>query len=584
MTRISRFFSSRALCIQMVTIAVVSLWIRMAFPIFAQAWAAYDDLLFVRWASQMGRGSWLGAYDELTHAKGVGFSLFLLANHFTGLPLKFTEHALYLATAACFAITVGRLYHSRAVVLVTFFLLAFIPTAWVAGAAGRVVREGLYISQALMLVTLGIRCWVLPAMSPVAQQLREQRRSLILMGLLAGWFWITREEGVWLLPAMLVLLAYWVLRQSNWRENWRSILVFLALPLVMASLLVGLVNTVNYVKYGVYRNNDFRSSDFQAGYAALTRIRHDQWQRYVPFPQDARERAYEMSAAARELRPYFEGSASSQEWLRAGCEQTKTEPCTEILSGWFMWSLRQAVAQAGHYRSAKEAQAFYLRLASEIDEGCRQRPGDCFAKRASMVPPWHEGYAMDALRSSWAVFETLATLGNLNAYIQPSEGEPQYLALFNIVTNGPLALPADLAGPVESTAAPWGGDKLQSARDTLRIRLARWFAGWINQLSTYGLPLAFIGWLLWSAVMLRHLVARRQLPSATWWVTTALAAAVTTRVVLLGFLDATSIPSNNMLYLFPLVPLSLAMLPVVFWGVMRWRWPLPKNGHNPAAL
>ena len=76
---------------------------------------------------------------------------------------------------------------------------------------------------------------------------------------------------------------------------------------MVATVVVGSVNTINYTVYGVFRNNDFRSSDFLAGYGALTRIRHDHWQRYVPFPKDARERAYAMSAAARELKPYFEG-------------------------------------------------------------------------------------------------------------------------------------------------------------------------------------------------------------------------------------------------------------------------------------
>ena len=34
------------------------------------------------------------------------------------------------------------------------------------------------------------------------------------------------------------------------------------------------------------------------------------------------------------------------------------------------------------------------------------------------------------------------------------------------------------------------------------------------------------------------------------------------RVLLLGFLEATSIPSNNMLYLSPALPLALALIPV----------------------
>lgn len=456
----------------------------------------------------------------------------------------------------------GRLYRSQAAALATFALLAFTPTVWVAGAGGRVVREGLYVSQALMLVTLGIRCWVLSAPISAAAQWRGQWLAPMLLGLLAGWFWITREEGIWLLPAMMVLMTYWLVRQPAWREHWRSVVGFLALPLLPALLVIGTVNTINYAVYGVFRNNDFRSGDFQAGYGALTRIRHDQWQHYVLFPKDARERAYAMSAAARELRPFFEGNGGER-WRSTGCTQTGTSPCPEILSGWFMWALRDAVASAGYYRSAPVAQAFYRRLAAEIDEGCRQRPGDCLPARATLVPPWHEGYAQDTLKASWGVFQTLATLGKLPPYNEASVGDVKSLALFNEVTNGTLTLSAEMS--------PMAAIGLHSPRDTLRMQLAQWFTEWIGKLSTFGLPLAFAVWLLWSISMLWQMVKCNQKTEgqAGWILATALAAAVTTRVILLGFLEATSIPSNNMLYLFPLAPLSLAMLPVVFWGIFR---------------
>lgn len=417
----TRLTYPRTFWIFIVAIAAISLWLRMAFPIVAAGSAIHDDLLFVRWAAEIGMGNWLGEYNNLTHAKGIGYSLFLLLNHATGLPLKFTEHALYLATAAFFAVTIGQLYHSRAATLVTFLLLAFFPTAWVGGAAGRVVREGLYISQALMLVTLGIRCFALHETATPAKQLREQLVPLVLLGVLAGWFWLTREEGIWLVPAMTVLVGYWLLRQTGWRERWRFILGFLAVPALAILLVVGTVNTINFAVYGVFRNNDFRSSDFQAGYGSLSRIKHEHWQKYVPFPKDAREKAYEMSAAARELKPFFEGPGG-QMWLNITCSQPMALPCNEIQSGWLMWAVRDAVANAGHYVNAGEAKHFYRRLAKEIDEGCRQRPGDCLPARTTMVPPWHEGYAADTFQAFLKVFHTLSTLGNLPPSILFSEG------------------------------------------------------------------------------------------------------------------------------------------------------------------
>ena len=64
------------------------------------------------------------------------------------------------------------------------------------------------------------------------------------------------------------------------------------------------------------------------------------------------------------------------------------------------------------------------------------------------------------------------------------------------------------------------------------------------------------------------MAVRRRRVSAGLAVASALVAAVAARVVLLGFLEATSIPSNNMLYLLPVVPMALALLPMVLFGII----------------
>ena len=460
---------------------------------------------------------------------------------------------------------------SRPFALVLFAVMAFQPAAWLEQSGGRVMREGIYVSQTLLLLTLGLRCWVLAATQALpAAQLRAQWRPLLAMGLVGGWFWLTREEGVWLLPALALLLTYWLWAQRHvLLRQWRPALAFAALPIVVATVMVGAVNTTNYAVYGVFRNNDFRSSDFLGGYGALTRIRHDHWQRYVPFPKDARERAYAMSAAARELKPYFEGDGG-EFWRQGGCAQTQTSPCPEILSGWFMWALRRAVATTGHYQSAREAQSFYRRLAAEIDAGCRQRPDDCLPPRATMVPPWHEGYALDAIKASGQVFWTLATLDHATLKPYHSVGQPLHLRLFEVVTNGPIAPMADTP-PLEVD--------LTSPRDTLRLQLAQWIATAMSKASAVALPMAFALWFLWTVVLL----VRRRMPDVTWMLAASLAAALATRIALLGFLEATSIPSNYILYLYPAVPLSLAFPVVVLWSVAQRLKSRKNSGHNAAT-
>jgi hypothetical protein len=362
---------------------------------------------------------------------------------------------------------------------------------------------------------------------------------LFAFGLLGAWFWLTREEGLWLVPALAIPIAawsiHWLRRRELARNNIRELRRYLVFPLLGFCALVGLVNSVNFVAYGVFRNNDFRSDDFQAAYGALARISQDHWRRYVVFPKDARQRAYRASAAARELRPFFEGEVGAN-WTRVGCEQTGQRDCDEILSGWFMWALRDAVARAGHYVSARESQRYYRRLATEIDQACARREIPCGPARHTLVPRWHPEYARWTVDATLGIARTLSLLGDMTIRTLPSAGTPEELGLMKRMIDSPVSVSNQLP-------------------ETLRARIARHITTLQRLNVRYVLPAAL---LLWLAILITR---PKSMPPGTNVALLSLLAAVAARVVLLGFLDATSIPSNNLLYLSPAVPEALVAGP-----------------------
>lgn len=427
-------------------LSAASLALRAAFPVFAVGPAMYDDGHFVRLAEFLAAGQWLGPYDNLTLAKGAAYSAFLALNHALGLPLKITEHALYLACGGALCAAIGAALRSRAAMVACFALLAFNPVLWMPQSGGRVVREALYTSLSLLLVALAIRAFLLPRGASTREELRAKRGLLVALGLVGAIYWLTREEGAWLVPSLAIACMAWV-GAAFARERRRALgpaVAFLGLPLATFLIAVAAVDAANYAAYGVFRNNDFRDRDFPAAYGALSRISHERWQRYVPFPKDAREKAYAASAAARELQPYFEG-AGGEFWRSIGCSQTRTDPCPEILSGWFMWALRDAAAQAGHYANAREARAFYRRLAREVNAACDRGTIPCGPPRASLVPPWHERYFGDTLAAGGAVLATLLSMDPPQVGIDPSIGTPQQLEPFRLMTNAALAKAGDEA-------------------------------------------------------------------------------------------------------------------------------------------
>lgn len=541
---------------------LASLWLRHAFPIFAIAYSGHDDLLFVRLANHLGSWKWLGPYDNLTMAKGAAYSFFLLANQVTGLPLKITEHAVYLSVALYFSFAMGAILRSRIATLACFGLLAFDPLAWTPGVGGRVVRDGLYVSLSLLVLAISLRVFVLERFPSLAEDLRAKRRLLMWFGLVGGAYWLTREEGAWLAPSVLLLGAYWFLRlrrreAATLKARRSAALTFIAIPVAMFCVVIGAMNTANFFKYRAFRNNDFRAADFQGAYGALARIQHAQWVPYVVFPKDAREKAYSVSAAARELMPFFEGPGG-ENWRKAGCDQYKTyEPdkmgaCPEILSGWFIWALRDAVAAAGHYRRARTASAFYTRLQREIDEACDLGTIACGPRRHSLTPPWRPEYLEATLSASRKVFAKLIALDGAPTYIEASRGSEQELAFFQRVTNGPLATPDDVYQP--------------GPTNRVRIKIAEGIARAQVRIQPVAIPLAII---VWGVLLVVSAVRRRWHPGHI--VVAALLAAIAVRVTLLGFLDATSIPFN-MLYLWPAVPMAMLLPPcVLFLAVALFR-------------
>jgi len=66
--------SGRTSRLTLIAVALISVWIRTAYPLNAVGYAGHDDVLFVRLAGTIGAGDWLGHYDNLTHAKGMVYS------------------------------------------------------------------------------------------------------------------------------------------------------------------------------------------------------------------------------------------------------------------------------------------------------------------------------------------------------------------------------------------------------------------------------------------------------------------------------------------------------------------------------
>jgi hypothetical protein len=431
-----------------VVCSILSIWLRSGMTVFALGDYGLDDALFVRLAQYLAAGQWLGPYTHLTLVKGMFFSLFIAASSVVGLPLKVCEQGVYLAAAGLTALLVVRLTRNRWLGLALFALLAFDPVMWHRDLA-RVVREGLYVSLSLAVVALfGL---MLPLRFDAGARSMWNRLGVPLaLGVIAGAYWLTREERPWLAPALVVLSGMylfaawrqWQVDRNGARRAMAATLMRAVAALVVFAAVVGTVDTVNWIRYGVFMNNEMLSDAFQAAYGALARIRPERWQRYVIVSRDARLKASAASPAARELKPTLEGD----EWQRMqvlGCTAMDVDPCPDILSPWFVFALREAVRDAGHYGSARDAQTFYATLARELNEACTEGRLSCLPARSTLFPPFRLRYLTDALARIPDFLRMLAGMGGGEV------GAPQSMG-----ATGTLDPFRDLVGPITEDASP----------------------------------------------------------------------------------------------------------------------------------
>jgi hypothetical protein len=414
--------SSKTYHIVLLFIAAFSLWLRTGFPVHPMPEMVYDDALFIQLARTLERGHWLGLYNNLTLAKGIFYPLFIVVAFWTSIPLKIAEQMLYLAASWLTAGIVQRRLGNRYPSLILFALLAFNPVVWNFEFA-RVLRQGIYLSLSLALVSL-----FAAVAFPIFDQEKRSSRGLLwkgaALGLVTAAYWMTREEGVWLLPTVTVVTT--VALMGIWKPNWRPIseqgafpprsthLKMIAVPLVVAVATFTaadfLVAGVNYHHYRIFETNEFRCKSFLRAYGATLRIKPDQWSPFITFPRDARERAYAVSPAARELESAYEGDIG-RAWVRLSCtSKGKPEPCNEVEAGWAIWEFRDAVAHAGHYRSGAEAMHYYDTLADQINAACDRGTIQCLPPRATLLPPFRWEYLGESVQAGKAIARVIFSM------------------------------------------------------------------------------------------------------------------------------------------------------------------------------
>jgi hypothetical protein len=338
-------------------------------PLTLLADAELDDGVFIAHGRSLAEGRWLGPFNWLTLRTGPGYPLFLAINFWLGLSITLGYAIFFCSAVGLFSWAIKGISRSGLMGVSSFVLILWHPVF----LGAQTTRNAIYTGQLFLVVASALVAFFLAE--------KHWRRGLwgALTGIALGWFWLTREEGIWILPAAAFLLLLAIVRARTQNAPLRNVAVPAALTLLLFVFVHLAFMSGNWLAYGSFVGVDTKERNFVAALDALQSVQYGPHVDRVPVSRAARERIYGISPSFASLKPFID---PPQGPVWHGC-QVYPETCGDIAGGWFIWVLRDAASRAGHYRSPGEASAFFGRLASEVNEACRSGQLSC---RGSVIP------------------------------------------------------------------------------------------------------------------------------------------------------------------------------------------------------
>ena len=350
----------------------------------------HDDLFFAKAAHYIIHGEWMGPYNQLTLIKTPFYSFFMILSFFTGLPLFLNETFFYIGACIVLYYAFTPLIENRWWRLLLFAFISYCPVSLATVWNLRVYREFVYLSLTLYIISFSIGLFL-----RLDQKISQLLLWSIGLGLSMGAFMITREEGVWIYPALFLLLItclIFIYQGKMDQKIQRSLLILM--PILLWYIPGFIVSSLNYSHYGFRGTTENLDPDYNRVISTLGRIETvGSWHPAIQIHHDLLIKAYEASPLLNELKDPIEqgiliwqkyddlAMSSKPEWylIQYG------NGGSEISNDRYGWILRVAVYNRGYYASGKYPYDFYKQLADQLELACDNGSLDCSSSQGIPV-------------------------------------------------------------------------------------------------------------------------------------------------------------------------------------------------------
>lgn len=378
-----------------VAATALRIFIGYGIPVYLRGQYMADDFLMVRYAESMLQGLWLGEFRGATLTKVVGYSAYLAIMSKLGIPYSLGNTVFYCLCVLLFCVALYKLFPNLYVAFFMYVYLLFSPIMFNKDAIQKIYRAGFQSSVTLLLIAaiIGVYGTILRGQHVVRTILWSILASVSLTV-----FWFTKEDGIWLVPfvvcglgiAAVVLFiggnkpsaGYGVWsgtgagggdgfgrgrNKPSARRAARSkayvitccmCFVLPAVSLLATSFAIRFTNNRHYGEFAVTDRNDTYYSKVMSD---LYHIDDGQQPLLIWLSRDGLEKAFEVSPALAETKPYIDG-------MYQGSWAVTTDG--EMHGDGIYWALREAVEANGLYeKGGAVVNEYYKKVHEELTAG-----------------------------------------------------------------------------------------------------------------------------------------------------------------------------------------------------------------------
>lgn len=439
LNKIMEFIKTHKLFVFLVFVTIIKQVIVSNIPIWVLANELYDDHMMVTMANNILSGSWLGIYNSNTLVKGCFFPLLLVIMRIFGLSYIPTMNLIYSLSCIYFIYTIKDLFKNKKLLGILYLVLLLNPVSYAAWTAQRVYRNGVTISQVLIIIG---------SMFAIYSNIKEKgiKKALvysIVGGLALGSFWNTREDGIWILPFVLVVtivvVVLSIIKYKNELKLCLKKIMVGILPMLILMCCMNLIRLINYKVYGVFVYNEINDGYFGKTIQSLYSIKTDENIQYVTVTKEKINIACEASPTLNSIKTQLINSIDAWDV----CDRTPNDG--QVEDGWFWWTFKAAVESSGHYRTASESNEFYKKVYEELEQAKKENKFETqFTMPAKLMSPWKSEYftkeicTMGEMLSYMINFETVSVINGEGKYIGDSSVIRDYEALTNNFAINPI--------------------------------------------------------------------------------------------------------------------------------------------------